>query len=405
MRDALDLLDLAADAIAMIDPHTCTVDDVAHGALGLQRHIDRMRGLHARIVSAADAARVWQGSGARNIADWLSGLTNTSYGDAVSRVRLGEALDRSPELADAVDHGEVTAAAAEALHDAVTTPPPNADVKGLVDAVKGAGPRDAKAAAEKFREIHATETPEQTEERRYQQRSVKSTPATDGLVTTTVVLPILESRELHQAISHIAGKPSEGDGRSTPQRLADGLIQLVKAYAAGQVTGGREKPSILITINADAFTGVSDQPGVTAHGDRIPAHIVRRLAQHANLQRVIHAGNTILDLGREVRYATDAQYKALLVRDGGCRWPGCHIPAAWCQADHLLAWEDHGLTDLDNLVLWCSHHHREKHRPGVTIIGNAHALQLLLANGTLVDCPPRGATRHARHARTTPAAA
>ncbi|MDO8365072.1 MAG: DUF222 domain-containing protein [Actinomycetota bacterium] len=400
MRTALDLLDLATDAVAMIDLHTLTVDELADGALGLQRHIDRVKALHAHVVCAADAARVWQGSGARNMADWLAGRTNTSYGDAASRVRLGEALGRSPELAEAVAKGEVTAATAEALHDAITTPPADADMNELIEAVKGTGPRDARAAAESFKDEHSPETAQEAEERRHQQRSVRSAPAADGMVTTTVTLPTLQSREFHSAIAHVAGKPHEGDTRTTEQRLADGLVQLCEAYAKGQVLGGREKPTIIITIDAASFAGATNEPGLTAHGDRIPAHVVRHLAEHANLQRVLHAGAVVLNLGREVRYATEAQYRALVARDGGCRWPGCHIPAAWCEADHLQAYEQGGATDLFNLVLWCSHHHHEKHRPGVQVLGDVHDLRLRLSDGTLVHCPPRGHTT-----RTRPAAA
>ncbi|MDO9175284.1 MAG: DUF222 domain-containing protein [Actinomycetota bacterium] len=394
MRDELDLLDLAADAVAMVDPLALTVDELAHGSLALQRHLDRVRVLHARLVRAADNARVWQGTGSRDMADWLARQTKTSYGDASSRVRLGEALDQSPELADAVERGDVSAATAEALHDAVTNPPANADMNDLIDSVKGTGPRDAKAAAERFKDIHSAETDEDAEERRHQRRSVRSTPATDGMVTTTVTLPSLQSREFHNAISSVAGKPSEGDTRTTEQRLADGLVQLCRAYAKGQVLGGREKPTILITIDALSFGGITNEAGVTAQGDRIPAHVVRHLAEQANLQRVLHAGATVLDLGREVRFATEAQYRALVARDGGCRWEECHIPAAWCEVDHLQAFEDGGTTDLINMALWCSHHHHEKHRPGVQVLGDAHDLRLRLANGTIVHCPPRGnATR------------
>jgi hypothetical protein len=390
MQDTLDLLDLAADAVAMLELSVLSVDDLALGALGLQRHIDRMKALHAGVVNAADSALVWRGTGARNVADWMAGATNTSYGDAASRVRLGEALDQSPELAEAVQNGEVSAAAAETLHDVVTNPPNNGDVSALIDAVKGAGPRDAKAAADRFKEINSPETDEQAEERRYQKRSVRSGVATDGMVTTTVTLPSLQSREFHNAISSVAGKPTQGDTRTTEQRLADGLVQLCRAYAKGQVLGGREKPTILITIDALSFAGDTNEPGVTAHGDRIPAHVVRHLAEHANLQRVLLAGSVVLDLGREVRYATEAQYRALLARDGGCRWLGCHIPGAWCEVDHLLAFEDGGRTDIDDMVLWCSHHHHEKHRPGVQVLGNANNLRLQLANGSVIDCPPRG---------------
>ena len=107
-------------------------------------------------------------------------------------------------------------------------------------------------------------------------------------------------------------------------------------------------------------------------------------------------GNHILNLGRSVRYASDDQYKALFARDRGCRWPGCEIPAAWCEIDHLTPYSQGGATNLNELVLWCCHHHHEKHRPGVKTHGNTHNLQLELANGTIIDC---------RKSRSTQAAA
>ncbi|MGB8860259.1 MAG: DUF222 domain-containing protein [Ilumatobacteraceae bacterium] len=390
MREALELLDLATDAVAMHDPHALTLDDLRDGILSLQQHIDRVKGIHARLVAAGDSAGVWQGQAKRDMADWLASLTKTSYGDAASRVRLGEALGASPELADAVDAGEVTAATAEALHEAVTEPEPNADTSELISAARGAGPNEARKAAAEFRRIHTKETPEEAADRRYHKRSVRSGPAQDGMVTTTVTLPELESREFHQVISFIGGKPSDSDHRTTEQRLADGLIQLCAAYAAGAVAGGRERPTILITIDAESFTGAADEPGVTGYGDRIPAHIVRHLAENANLQRLLHVGSMILDLGREIRYATEAQYRALLARDGGCRVEDCHIPGAWCDADHLVAWEDGGTTELANLGLLCRHHHIEKHRPGVTVAGDGNDFSIRLANGTILRCPPRG---------------
>ena len=394
MENALDLCDQATAALARVDLHAATPQTLALGALGIQRHIDRMKALHATVLTAADRALVWQGTGARNIADWLSANTNTSYGDAVGRKKLADSLEKSPELAEAVEKGEISAATAETLHGTIANPPAGADVGELINAVKGAGPRDAKAAVERWTEIVSSETDEEREERRYQLRSVRSSAPVDGLVTTTVVLPILQSRQFINAISHIAGKPDETDTRTTEQRLADGLVQLCVAYAKGQVTGGRERPTILITIPIESFTGDSNEPGTTANGDRIPAHIVRRLADNANLQRIMATGTHILELGRSVRYFTDDQYKALVTRDGGCRWPDCNIPAAWCEIDHLIPDTNGGPTDLDNAALWCCHHHHVKHRPGVQVLGNAHNLRIRLPDGTIIDC----ATQHTRRA-------
>ena len=118
--------------------------------------------------------------------------------------------------------------------------------------------------------------------------------------------------------------------------------------------------------------------------------MVRHLAEDAILRRVVMAGDAVINLGTKVRLASDDQYQALMLRDGGCRWPGCHIPPAWCQVDHLIQVIEGGPTDLDNEVLWCSHHHHVKHRAGVIVLGNAHHLHLLMPDGTLIACPPKG---------------
>ena len=66
----------------------------------------------------------------------------------------------------------------------------------------------------------------------------------------------------------------------------------------------------------------------------------------------------MLDLGRGSRLFTEAQRRAMVVRDGGCIWPGCSAPPAWCEAAHLAPWFPHGRTDLDNGALMCAGHHR-----------------------------------------------
>ena len=131
-------------------------------------------------------------------------------------------------------------------------------------------------------------------------------------------------------------------------------------------------------------------------GDRIPAQVIRELAQRAELRWMLHTGTEILQLGRTQRLASDAQWEALIARDGGCRWPGCTIPAAWCQVDHLNDWDHGGKTDIDDEAIWCNHHHHNvKHRSGTIVHGNANNLRLELADGTIIDCPPKG-TLHRR---------
>ena len=64
---------------------------------------------------------------------------------------------------------------------------------------------------------------------------------------------------------------------------------------------------------------------------------------------------------KEARTATVPQRRALAVRDGGCAFPGCGTPSGWCDAHHIVHWNDGGPTDLDNLILLSGHHHRTLH--------------------------------------------
>ena len=385
---ALATCDSGISALAAVSLSCLTRNALGVASVRVQTMIDRLTMAHAQIVTAADRAGVWAGSGARNMADWSALQTKTSYGDANDRMRLGDAADSVPELADAVAAGQLSAKSATALHPAIKEAAHGADTAALVQKAKGSTPREAAAAGEKFRDNNRAkpETPEEAEERRYRRRSVRSGQPDDGMVTSTVVLPVVEHRKFINAISHLAGTPCEGDQRTTEQRLADGLTLLCDAYAKGDVNGGRERPTILLVIDADTMSGDNEHDAHTANADRVPAHVARRMAENAHLQRVIRVGSQIIDLGRTARLASESQYRALVVRDQGCRWPGCHIPSAWCEIDHLEPFPA-GPTNLANLVMWCSHHHHEKHRPGVVVRGNAHDFSITLANGTIIHCP------------------
>jgi hypothetical protein len=71
-----------------------------------------------------------------------------------------------------------------------------------------------------------------------------------------------------------------------------------------------------------------------------------------------------LEVGRTSRVVSPAQRTALAIRDGGCGFPGCDRPLAWCEAHHLRHWLHGGPTDLANLALVCRAHHRAVHEGG-----------------------------------------
>ena len=151
----------------------------------------------------------------------------------------------------------------------------------------------------------------------------------------------------------------------------------------------------MVVIDIDVLEGRTPGAGHSTSGDVYPVEIVRQMCTNANIIRLLSSGSHVLDLGRSQRLASDAQHRALLARDGGCRIPGCQIPAKWCQADHILEWDrQRGPTNLDNLALLCVHHHRMRHLAGHHLLGDANNLRLRFPNGNTIDLPARGpATR------------
>jgi HNH endonuclease len=89
---------------------------------------------------------------------------------------------------------------------------------------------------------------------------------------------------------------------------------------------------------------------------------VRRLACDATvIPTVLGVAGAVVDLGVDVRLFGAGQVKRLWLRDGGCSYPGCSMPAQWCDAHHLVHWADGGATDLDNAALLCERHHTVVH--------------------------------------------
>jgi hypothetical protein len=89
---------------------------------------------------------------------------------------------------------------------------------------------------------------------------------------------------------------------------------------------------------------------------------LRRLSCDASLARVVLAADSQpLDVGRRSRTVPAAIRTALVVRDGGCVFPGCDRPPPWTDAHHVVHWADGGPTSLGNLALLCRSHHRTVH--------------------------------------------
>ena len=226
------------------------------------------------------------------------------------------------------------------------------------------------------------------------------------------------------------GGAADLDRRSRPQKLLDGLIGACKVALAsgGLPAAGGLRPQVMVTIdyrdlldrlqrttstatnwfdrtagtstatanisaagtNPPEGTGHTNTPGSTWCFDRpghtgtgplgfagtgtmaftgpVTAATIRKIACDADIIPVLlGTQGRILDIGRTTRLFPPHLRKAITARDQGCTFPGCTIPAPWCEAHHITYWSQGGTTSADNGTLLCSHHHHLTHKEQWTI--------------------------------------
>ncbi len=106
-------------------------------------------------------------------------------------------------------------------------------------------------------------------------------------------------------------------------------------------------------------------------GPHVTAVTSRRIACDSSVVRVREDQNGVpLSIGRRSRSIPPPMRRALRLRDGGCRFPGC-TNSRFVDGHHIKHWADGGETSLDNLVMLCRQHHRLVHEGGFDCVKTA----------------------------------
>ncbi len=279
------------------------------------------------------------------------------------------------------------------LGDIVTQKGFAADAEVLLEIASGS-PRDTRRNLEQWLATVDESGESDREQRLWRKRYLSFAPNSEGMYDVKGQLMPVDVAHLRTALDHIAGAAYADDtGRSHQTRMADAFVELCKAYNSGTVTGGRERPKVLMVTPFETVVERAAARGVIIDVDAtVSGEAVRRMCCDAELNRVVTRGSsTILDYGTTTRLASDAQYYALVARDGGCRWPGCDRPPGGTEVHHIdEVLLENGPTDLRNLTLGCSTHHDLVHHGGWKYVGDADDLWLRKPDGTLIPAPCRG---------------
>ncbi len=111
-----------------------------------------------------------------------------------------------------------------------------------------------------------------------------------------------------------------------------------------------------------------------ATGWTIPDAIRQHITCDGLLSPIFVSNGVPVSVGRTQRIVPDRTRTLIERRDSGCcTVPGC-TRTVGLDVHHIIHWEHGGDTDTWNLVLICSHHHRQHHRGRLGITGNADLL-------------------------------
>jgi hypothetical protein len=97
-------------------------------------------------------------------------------------------------------------------------------------------------------------------------------------------------------------------------------------------------------VHLDLRAG-ADDPVDDPDAPPLACETIRRLGCEASLIAVTHDGETdeILSVGRRTRSVPPHIRRALRLRDGGCRFPGC-TNRRYVDAHHVVHWADGGAS-------------------------------------------------------------
>jgi hypothetical protein len=264
------------------------------------------------------------------------------------------------------------------------------------------------------------------------QRCLVFKPDGDGSVAIYGSLPVVEAAELEAVVEaysaqirrNLEGSADRpyGQGRlfNRGALRIDALLRAIRhdRDCDGVARHHGEKPRLTVTVTLDQLQSGLGGGHLVSDPDQQPLSggVLRRMACDAGIiPAVLGTDSAVLDLGRENRLADGPLRRALELRDGGCSFPNCFEPASRCEAHHIIPWWCGGPTTLNNLALYCPHHHaliepRRELTPDGQLKPNPNQWQATIHQGhgavtppTLTD-PGHQPITHQRH-QTTHAAA
>ena len=350
------------------------------------RELDRQR----RIVEAQIATFVHQvGQTGRYLDDkhrtpkaWGKAACNWSGAEAAKFVKAGAMLHRFDSAATLAAEGGLGVAQLHALAAATSNPRVNEHLADGEELLVGQAAvldfDDYVLLLANWERVADADGAHDDAERTHRNRKASASivadqfflNATSGTAQGTQIKEILDAfAKSEWAADWEAGLHLHGDAmspqlmeRTDAQRRMDALLAIFLKAASDdtQATGSGFTVNLIVDLatfehhlaaamGSKAAPMDPNRPGhrcEIADGTAIDPHDMLIAATIGQVRRVVMDGaGVVIDMGRRKRLFSGALRDAVLMHSRWCVWPGCHRPAAHCDADHVLPWANAGPTN------------------------------------------------------------
>ena len=369
--DHLDRLDHVVAAIGSVDLAGLSDRHLDVHLQRLRRPIAALEAARARALAEVERRASSTDDTARRNAEILETRRRAAKGqrmtpsEAKQTAEAGRHADRLPETGRAFGDGDIGPAHVRLIGEALEKLPAELRADAELELLERARSADAIAFGRAVRELLARKAPvaaHQEERRRDRDRRFRMTDTADGGVAFSG-LAFGAAAELARTALQAFRRPDTPDEHRTPdQRSADAFEQLcASALRLGEApTVHGERPQVIVIVEEAQLGAEAGVAHFAGSGQPVTLAEVGCLLTDCSVSRLVRsADGTPIEVSRDVRTVPAGLWRALVVRDGGCRWEGCDAPASWCDVAHGRdAFCDGGRLSPANAVLLCRRHHR-----------------------------------------------
>lgn len=310
------------------------------------------------LVREFDAKECWAEQGFCSCAHWLNFKCGIGMNAAREKVRVAKALVDLPKIEAGLAKGELSYSKVRAMTRI-------ADVNNedyLLMIAKHGTAHHVEKLVSKFRSAKRAQDAAMAEEQ-YRDRELNHYYDHDGCLVIKARMPAEQGALIVKAIEMAMDKEfvasSDTDRETDEPADNESEVQPVAARRADALANVAET----YMNNSESSGSTADRYQVVVH---VTAETSRRVCCDSTVIRAAeNESGEPLAIGRRSRSIPPAIRRALRLRDGGCRFPGC-TNTRFVDGHHIVHWADNGETSLDNLILLCRHHHHLVHEGGFT---------------------------------------